>query len=109
MKKVLAILLIATCSTGVFAQKGEKKSPSEMLDKRVEKAKTELGLSDDQAAKFKVALSKKTEVVEPCQNNIKTANQTFQSEIEKIFTKEQLAKFKEDADERKKEREMKSK
>lgn len=117
MRKLAFIFLIVISSTTLFAQnkgKDHKKTPEEMINKRVEEMKTGLGLSDEQATKVKVALQTKTEVVtkskkivKEAQANIRTANKEFATELEKVLTATQLAKHKEIVEQKMKEQKEK--
>lgn len=107
MKKLAVVLLVSLSTTVLFAQskgkdKKDKASPAEVVDKKVAKMKKDLSLNDEQTEKIKIAMQARTEafvtnkkVIKEAEANIKTATKTFNDELEKTLTADQLAKHKE--------------
>ena len=132
MKKVIVVLSLAIGLAGASnmmaqggkgkgkgaAQKGKNatKSVEEIAQERSQQMKANLGLSDDQTAKMKAAVTERVTQVRAARAGkdqvvkkaaVKAANDQFETKAQSILTPEQFAKLKAKKDEAKKKMEDK--
>ncbi len=106
MKKLMLTIVAAVFAVGSFAQDAPKtpKTPEEVANKRADKLKTELALTDDQRAKVYAAeLDRITKVrairakyptdKKAARKEIKPVNDAFQTTLKGILTAEQITKW----------------
>ncbi len=106
MKKLMLSIVAAVYTVSSFAQDGNKvqKTPEEIANKRADKLKTELTLSDDQRAKeYALELDRIIKVRETrpkyptdkkaAHKEIKSINEASQTALKEILTADQITKW----------------
>jgi protein CpxP len=106
MKKIILSLVAIVFAVGAFAQKGPKseKTAEEMANKRADKLKTELSLSDEQRAKvyqahldkmtkMKAIKDKNLEDKKAAAKEMKPVRDSFQANMKSILTADQYNKW----------------
>ncbi len=108
MKKIILSLAAMVMAVGAFAHDSAKirKSPQEMANKKADKLKTELGLTDEQRGKVYTAvydkISKMQAIKEKYKDNkdkkakhaeMKTVQDNFDSSMKTILTTDQYTKW----------------
>lgn len=116
MKQIILSLVAVMITAGAYAQDSSKvkRSPEEMANRKADKLKTELGLSDDQRGKvYTVFLDKinKREAIQAkykdskdkkaMKAEMKTVEETAETNLKGILTTEQFTKWQTLREERK--------
>ena len=98
MKKIaiLAVLIIAVCSTATFAQNRKRQSTSKTAEQRtdmmVNKLTTELSLTADQSTQIKAVVLKREKMRDAGQLN-KDSRERIVADINTLLSKEQQDKW----------------